>query len=238
MLSVKKLNKKFDDNVVLKNISFDVQKGDILAIVGPSGSGKSTLLRSLNMLEVPTSGKVLFEGFDLTSKKSDLVMLRRKIGMVFQQFNLFNHLTVLDNLILAPMKLKIMEVGRAKRKAYELLDVINLKDKTDSYPNMLSGGEKQRVAIIRTLMMDPDIILFDEPTSALDPLMVGEVLDLIKDIAKSGKTMVIVSHEMRFVKKVATRVIYLEKGKILFNGSKDEFFRSDDEKIKDFLKGH
>lgn len=238
MLSVKKLNKNYDNNVVLKNISFEVADGDILAIVGPSGSGKSTLLRCLNMLEAPTSGSVIFENVNLTKKKSDLVMMRRKIGMVFQQFNLFNHLTVLDNLILAPRKLKIMESGRAKRRAYELLDIINLKDKADSYPRMLSGGEKQRVATVRTLMMEPDIILFDEPTSALDPLMVGEVLDLIKDIAKSGKTMVIVSHEMRFVKKVATRVIYLEKGKILFNGSKDEFFKSNQDKIKEFLKGH
>lgn len=235
MLKVRKLKKKFGKKTVLKNISFDVHEGDILAIVGPSGSGKSTLLRCLNMLEVPSSGSIKFEDVELTTSK-ELDRVRTKIGMVFQQFNLFNHLTVLDNMTLAPRKLKLMEEGHAKRRACELLDVINLKDKVDCYPQVLSGGEKQRIAIVRTLMMEPDIILFDEPTSALDPLMVGEVLDLIKDIAKSGKTMVIVSHEMNFVKNVATHVIYLEKGQILFDGSKKEFFQSKDEKIKEFLQ--
>lgn len=187
------------------------------------------------MLEVPSSGSIKFEDVELTTS-NELDRVRTKIGMVFQQFNLFNHLTVLDNMTLAPRKLKLMEEGHAKRRACELLDVINLKDKVDCYPQVLSGGEKQRIAIVRTLMMEPDIILFDEPTSSLDPLMVGEVLDLIKDIAKSGKTMVIVSHEMNFVKNVATHVIYLEKGQILFDGSKKEFFQSKDEKIKEFLQ--
>lgn len=237
MLKVKKLSKNFGNNTVLKNISFNVEAGDILAIVGPSGSGKSTLLRCLNLLEVPTRGDITFLDKSILSKDTNLNVLREKIGMVFQQFNLFNNYTVLENLILAPTKLKLMGEGNAKRKALKYLDMINLKDKRDSYPKELSGGEKQRVAIIRSLMMNPDIILFDEPTSALDPLMVGEVLDLIKDIATSGKTMVIVSHEMNFVKNVATKVLYLEKGKVLFHGSNKEFFNSKDEKIKEFING-
>lgn len=235
MLEVKHLKKKFKDNTVLKDISFNVSKSDVLAIVGPSGSGKSTLLRCLNLLEKPTSGKIIFEGTNLVNKDIDLPKVREKMGMVFQQFNLFNHLTVLENLTLAPVKLKQMGEGHAKRKAFELLKMINLEDKINSYPSKLSGGEKQRIAIIRTLMMDPDIILFDEPTSALDPMMVGEVLDLIKRLADNNKTMIIVSHEMNFVKSIATKILYLNKGKIMFMGTNKEFFNNKDI-INDFYK--
>lgn len=236
MLKVKHLKKKFDKNIVLKDISFEVNEGDIIAIVGPSGSGKSTLLRCLNMIEKPNDGKIIFEGSNLVDKKTNLPLVREKIGMVFQQFNLFDHLSVLDNLILAPVKLKVMGIGNAKRKALMLLDEIGLKDKADSYPSSLSGGQKQRVAIVRTLMMDPDIILFDEPTSALDPEMVGEVLDLIKMVASENKTMIIVSHEMNFVKSIATRILFLDNGKILFDGSNKEFFNNKNERIKMFLQ--
>lgn len=235
MLSVKHLKKKFDKISVLKDISFDVEKGDILAIVGPSGSGKSTLLRCLNMLETPTSGKIVFEGVNLTSKDANLPLLREKMGMVFQQFNLFNHLTVMENLTLAPIKLKVMGDGNSKRKATELLKMIDLYDKANSYPSSLSGGQKQRIAIIRTLMMNPDIILFDEPTSALDPLMVGEVLDLIKRLANDNKTMIIVSHELNFVKNIASKVLFLDDGKVKFYGSNKEFFASKNKDIKEFL---
>lgn len=235
MLSVKHLKKNFGKINVLKDISFDVEKGDILAIVGPSGSGKSTLLRCLNMLEVPTSGKIIFEGVNLTSKDANLSLVREKMGMVFQQFNLFDHLTVMENLTLAPIKLKVMGEGNAKRKAIELLKMIDLYDKMDTYPSSLSGGQKQRIAIIRTLMMEPVIILFDEPTSALDPLMVGEVLDLIKRLANSNKTMIIVSHELNFVRNIASKVLFLDEGKVKFYGSNKEFFTSKNKDIKEFL---
>ena len=236
MLSVKNLKKSFGKNTVLKDISFDVSTGDILAIVGPSGSGKSTLLRCLNMIETPSSGKIVFEGTNLVDKKTNLSLVREKIGMVFQQFNLFNHLSVLDNLMLAPVKLKVMGEGSAKRKAIMLLEKIGLKDKALSYPSSLSGGQKQRVAIIRTLMMVPDIILFDEPTSALDPEMIGEVLDLIKMVASENKTMIIVSHEISFVKSIANRILFLENGKIIFDGSNKEFFNNKNDRIKAFLQ--
>lgn len=236
MLSVKNLKKSFGKNTVLKDISFDVSTGDIIAIVGPSGSGKSTLLRCLNMIETPSSGKIVFEGTNLVDKKTNLSLVRKKIGMVFQQFNLFNHLSVLDNLMLAPVKLKVMGEGSAKRKAIMLLEKIGLKDKALSYPSSLSGGQKQRVAIIRTLMMDPDIILFDEPTSALDPEMIGEVLDLIKMVASENKTMIIVSHEISFVKSIANRILFLENGKIIFDGSNKEFFNNKNDRIKAFLQ--
>lgn len=235
MLSVKHLKKNFGKINVLKDISFDVEKGDILAIVGPSGSGKSTLLRCLNMLEVPTSGKIIFEGVNLTSKDANLSLVREKMGMVFQQFNLFDHLTVMENLTLAPIKLKVKGEGNAKRKAIELLKMIDLYDKMDAYPSSLSGGQKQRIAIIRTLMMEPVIILFDEPTSALDPLMVGEVLDLIKRLANSNKTMIIVSHELNFVRNIASKVLFLDEGKVKFYGSNKEFFTSKNKDIKEFL---
>ena len=236
MLSVKNLKKSFGKNTVLKDISFDVSTGDILAIVGPSGSGKSTLLRCLNMIETPSSGKIVFEGTNLVDKKTNLSLVREKIGMVFQQFNLFNHLSVLDNLMLAPVKLKVMGEGSAKRKAIMLLEKFGLKDKVLSYASCLSGGLKIWVAIIRTLMMDPDIILFDEPTSALDPEMIGEVLDLIKMVASENKTMIIVSHEISFVKSIANRILFLENGKIIFDGSNKEFFNNKNDRIKAFLQ--
>lgn len=229
MLEVNNLSKSFGDVLVLDNINFVIKKGDIVSIVGPSGSGKSTLLRCLNYLEKPSKGAVIFEG----NKVNKIV--GKGIGMVFQQFNLFPNMTVLDNIILSPVKLKIMSYKDALKKACELLEIIGLSDKKDNYPNELSGGQKQRVAIIRTLIMDPDIILFDEPTSALDPEMIGEVLDLIKKIADSGKTMLIVSHEMNFVKNVSNRVLFLDEGKILFDGNTDDFFNCSNERIKNFL---
>ena len=230
MLEVNNLSKSYNDNLVLDNISFSIKKGDIVSVVGPSGSGKSTLLRCIDLLE-KSEGEILFEG-----KKLYKGEIGKKIGMVFQQFNLFPHLSVLDNIILAPTKLKLMAKKDATKKAYELLDTIELKDKANSYPNELSGGQKQRVAIIRTLIIDPDIILFDEPTSALDPEMIGEVLELIKEIANTGKTMMIVSHEMGFVKNVSNRVLFLEDGKILFDGKTKDFFDSSNDRIKGFLK--
>lgn len=235
MLEVKKLKNRFGSNVVLNDISFNVSKGDIISIVGPSGSGKSTLLRCLNLIEKPSSGDIIFEGTSLVGKKADLSLLRQKMGMVFQQFNLFPHLTVIDNITLAPVKLKLMNEVTARKKALELLNTINLKDKAEHYPNELSGGQKQRVAIIRTLIMEPDIILFDEPTSALDPEMIGEVLDLIKKVADTGKTMVIVSHEMNFVKKVSNRVLFIDGGKVIFDGKTKDFFSSENIRIKEFL---
>ena len=230
MIEVNNLSKSQNDNLVLDNISFSIKKGDIVSVVGPSGSGKSTLLRCIDLLE-KSEGEILFEG-----KKLYKGEIGKKIGMVFQQFNLFPHLSVLDNIILAPTKLKLMAKKDATKKAYELLDTIDLKDKANSYPNELSGGQKQRVAIIRTLIIDPDIILFDEPTSALDPEMIGEVLELIKGIANTGKTMMIVSHEMGFVKNVSNRVLFLEDGKILFDGKTKDFFDSSNDRIKGFLK--
>ena len=235
MLEVKKLKKRFGSNVVLNDISFNVSKGDIISIVGPSGSGKSTLLRCLNLIEKPSSGDIIFEGISLIGKKTNLSLLRQQMGMVFQQFNLFPHLTVIDNITLAPIKLKLMNEVTARKKALELLNTINLKDKAEHYPNELSGGQKQRVAIIRTLIMEPDIILFDEPTSALDPEMIGEVLDLIKKVADTGKTMVIVSHEMNFVKKVSNRVLFIDGGKVIFDGKTKDLFSSENIRIKEFL---
>lgn len=235
MLEVKKLKKKFGKNVVLKDINFNVSKGDIISIVGPSGSGKSTLLRCLNMIEKPTSGDIIFEGISLTDKKTDLSLIRQKIGMVFQQFNLFSHLTVIKNITLAPVELKLMDAITARKKALELLDTIDLKAKADHYPNELSGGQKQRVAIVRTLIMQPDIILFDEPTSALDPEMVSDVLELIKAVADTGKTMIIVSHEMNFVKNISNRILFIDEGKIVFDGKTKDFFSSNNSRIREFL---
>ncbi len=236
MLEVKNLKKSFDNNKVLKGIDFKVNKGDIVAVIGPSGCGKSTFLRCLNMIERPTGGKVIFEGYDLTASNVNLPKIREKIGMVFQQFNLFPHLTVIQNITLAPIKLGIMSQDDANKRAVELLKTINLLDKKDYYPNELSGGQKQRVAIVRSLIMNPDIILFDEPTSALDPEMVGEVLDLIRDIADKGMTMIIVSHEMNFVRKSANRLVFMDNGKISFDGSvKEGFANKDNERLKEFL---
>lgn len=236
MLEVNNLKKKFGNKLVLKGIDLKVDKGDRIAIIGPSGCGKSTLLRCLNMIEVPSSGEVIFEGVDITSKNINLSDVRKKIGMVFQQFNLFPHLTVEENIILAPVKLNMMTSIEAKKRARELLESINLVDKKNNYPNELSGGQQQRVAIVRALIMNPDIILFDEPTSALDPEMVGEVLELIKDIADKGMTMIIVSHEMNFVKKCANKVVFMDEGKISFSGTTSEVFNNkDNERLRDFL---
>ena len=236
MLEVKNLKKKFGKNLVLKGINIKINKGDRIAIIGPSGCGKSTFLRCLNMLEVPTNGSILFDGNEITDNSADLSMIRRKMGMVFQQFNLFPHLTVLDNIMLAPVKLGILSESEAKKKALELLESIDLKDKAKHYPDELSGGQKQRVAIVRTLIMDPEVILFDEPTSALDPEMVVEVLDLIMELANKGITMIMVSHEMSFVKKFATKVLFLDEGEVSFLGTVDEVFNnSNNERLCDFL---
>lgn len=237
MLEVKKLKKKFGKNEILKGIDLVIEKGDRVAIIGPSGCGKSTFLRCLNMIEPPTSGKVIFEGKDLTNEKTNLYLVREKIGMVFQQFNLFPHLTVEKNITLAPVKLGILSEEEAIKKADELLDKIGLLDKKNHYPDELSGGQKQRVAIARSLIMSPDIILFDEPTSALDPEMVGEVLELIKQIGDDGMTMVIVSHEMNFVRSCANKIVFLDGGKVSFVGSVEEAFANkDNERLKEFLE--
>lgn len=236
MLEVKNLKKSFGNNEVLKDINLTVNKGDIVAVIGPSGCGKSTFLRCINMLEKPTSGKIIFEDISLMDENTDLCKMREKIGMVFQNFNLFPHLTVIENIILVPVKLKLLSEDVAKKKAIELLKTIGLVDKKDNYPNELSGGQKQRVAIIRSLIMNPDIILFDEPTSALDPEMVGEVLDLIKDIAEKGMTMIIVSHEMNFIKKCANRLVFIDNGIISFEGTvKEAFSDKKNRRLKEFL---
>lgn len=235
MLEVKKLKKKFGKNVVLKDISFTVNEGDIISIVGPSGSGKSTLLRCINMIEKPSGGDIIFEGKSLMDRRTNLSLVREKIGMVFQQFNLFANLTVTENITLAPVKLKLMDDKTAYKKGMELLENVGLKEKANVYPSSLSGGQKQRVSIVRTLMMNPDIILFDEPTSALDPEMVQEVLELIREVSKMGKTMIIVSHEMSFVRDISNRILFLDDGKIIFDGKNKDFFNSDNERIKSFL---
>ncbi len=234
MLEVKNITKSFGKNKVLNKISFNVQKGDIISVIGPSGSGKSTLLRCINRLEEPNTGKIIFNGEEITKK--NITKVREKIGMVFQQFNLFPNMTVLENLMLAPVTLGKLNKEDAKIKAIDLLGDIHLLDKKDAYPESLSGGQKQRVAIARTLMMEPDIILFDEPTSALDPEMVNEVLNMISELATSGITMIIVSHEMNFIKKCANRVLFLEKGKIEFDGTVDEVFnKKENKRLNDFL---
>ena len=236
MLEVKNIYKSFDDLNVLNGISFKAKPGDVISIIGPSGSGKSTLLRCINMLEVPSKGNIIFDGEDITDKKANLSKIRQKMGMVFQQFNLFPHLTVLENITLAPIKLKIMSKEVAVKKAETLLKDIGLIDKKDNYPEELSGGQKQRVAIIRTLIMDPEVILFDEPTSALDPEMVKEVQDLIKSLTNKNIIIIIVSHEMNFIKTIANRVLFLEKGKLKFEGTPKEIFENTkDERLKEFL---
>lgn len=237
MLEVKNLKKSFGNVSVLKGVSFKVNKGDRLAVIGPSGCGKSTLLRCLNYIEKPNDGDVIFLGNNISDKNINLSEVRKKMGMVFQQFNLFENLSVIDNIILAPVKLGILSDKEARKKAIDLLKLIDLEDKKDNYPSELSGGQKQRVAIARSLIMNPEIILFDEPTSALDPEMVGEVLELIKKIADEGMTMIIVSHEMNFVKKVANKVMFLDEGKISFFGTVDEAFNNKDNKrLKEFLE--
>ena len=235
MLEVKNLKKNFGKKKVLTGIDLKVDKGEIVGIIGPSGCGKSTLLRSINFLEKPTSGTISFEG-ELIDSEKEITFLRRKVGMVFQQFNLFDNMTVLNNIILAPVKLNIMSKDDAIKEARELLRKIDLLDKQDFYPSQLSGGQKQRVAIVRTLLMKPDMILFDEPTSALDPEMIGEVTNLMREIAKKGMTMIIVSHEMNFIRKFCTRVLYMEDGKILCDGTaKDIFEKPTHEELIKFL---
>lgn len=236
MLEVKNVNKSFNKKTVLKNICFEVNDGDRFAIIGPSGCGKSTCLRCLNMLEIPDSGEIVFKGKDILKEKNNLNEIRRHIGMVFQSFNLFDNLTVLENIILAPNKLKIMSEDKSIKEAKGLLKRFNLVDKINNYPKELSGGEKQRVAIIRTLIMKPDIILFDEPTSALDPEMVLEVEDVIKSIADDGMTMIIVSHEMKFIKNVSNKIIYMNNGEIIETGSVDDIFNNPkSDSLKKFL---
>ncbi len=235
MLEIKKLEKSFGEKRVLKGINLTINKGDIIGIIGPSGCGKSTLLRCINLLEKPTGGKIIFDGKDIQNSKH-ILDVRRRIGMVFQQFNLFNHMTVLDNIILAPTINKFMTREDAVRKANTLLKKVDLLDIKDSYPNQISGGQKQRVAIIRTLMMNPEIILFDEPTSALDPEMIGEVTNLMKKLADDGMTMLIVSHELNLIKNFCTRVIYIDDGKIVEEGTNKEIFnKPKDKRLKNFL---
>ncbi|MGN0696893.1 MAG: amino acid ABC transporter ATP-binding protein [Oscillospiraceae bacterium] len=231
------LYKSFGTLSILKNVSVTVKKGEKVVIIGPSGSGKSTFLRCLNLLEKPTSGHILFEGTDITEAKgAELNMIRRRIGMVFQHFNLYPHLSVKKNITLAPVKHKIMTPEEADKRADELLKLVGLSDKAGAYPNQLSGGQKQRIAIARTLAMNPDVILFDEPTSALDPEMVGEVLNLMKQLADAGMTMIVVTHEMGFAREVASRVMFMDDGNIQEEGTPDEFFGNpQNQRLKDFL---
>lgn len=236
MIEVKNLKKSFDGVEVLKGINETVSKGDVLCIIGPSGSGKSTFLRCLNMLETPTDGKIIFEGTDLTAKKVNLDLHRQRMGMVFQQFHLFPHMTVIDNLTMAPVLLKKEGKQEAVKKGMELLERVGLADRADSYPAELSGGQKQRVAIVRALCMNPDVMLFDEPTSALDPEMVGEVLDVMKELAKEGMTMVVVTHEMGFAKEVANRVMFMDEGVIMEEGTPEDIFEHPQcERLRAFL---
>ena len=236
VLSVKNLKKSFGKLEVLKGIDLDVSKGDVIAIIGPSGCGKSTFLRCFNRMEDPTSGSVIFEDTDLASKKVNINKYRQHIGMVFQQFNLFNNLSVMKNMILAPVQLKLKSKAEATKKAFELLKIIGLEDKADVYPSTLSGGQKQRIAIARALMMEPRVMLFDEPTSALDPEMVGEVLELMKKLADEGMTMLIVTHEMGFAREVASKVLFIDDGIIKEENNPEEFFKNpQDERLKEFL---
>ena len=224
MIRVNNLHKSFEKNEVLKGINEHIEKGEVVVVIGPSGSGKSTFLRCLNLLEVPTSGEIIFEGKNITDKKVDINKIREKMGMVFQQFNLFPNKTVLDNLTIAPIKVKGVSKADAEKKAKELLDRVGLLNKADAYPSSLSGGQKQRIAIARALAMDPDVMLFDEPTSALDPEMVGEVLNVMKELAKEGMTMVVVTHEMGFAREVGDRILFMDKGNIMEEGTPEEIF--------------
>ena len=224
MLYVNNLYKCFGETQVLKGIDEHIKKGEVLVLIGPSGSGKSTFLRCLNLLEKPTSGEITFEGKSITNKECDINKIREKMGMVFQQFNLFPHKTVLENITMAPIKVKKISKEKAIEKAMELLAKVGLSDKANSYPSSLSGGQKQRIAIARALAMEPDVILFDEPTSALDPEMVGEVLNVMKQLAKDGMTMVVVTHEMGFAKEVGSRIIFMDNGKIIEKGAPNEIF--------------
>ena len=225
------------DIKALNNVNAEIKKGEVVVVIGPSGSGKSTFLRSLNLLEIPSAGKILFDGVDITDKKVNINVHRQKMGMVFQQFNLFPHMTILKNLTLAPMKLLKKTKAEAEEQAMKLLDRVGLKDRADAYPSQLSGGQKQRVAIVRALCMNPDVMLFDEPTSALDPEMVGEVLDVMKSLADAGMTMVVVTHEMNFAKEVGTRVIFMDDGMIVEEGTPSDIFDNpQNERTKTFLE--
>ncbi|WP_420543856.1 amino acid ABC transporter ATP-binding protein [Streptococcus equinus] len=236
LISIKGLHKYFGKNEVLKGIDLDIKAGEVVVIIGPSGSGKSTFLRTMNLLETPTKGVITFEGVDITDKKNDIFKMREKMGMVFQQFNLFPNMTVLENITLSPIKTKGVAKAEAEAKAYDLLDKVGLRDKANAYPTSLSGGQQQRIAIARGLAMDPDVLLFDEPTSALDPEMVGEVLGVMQDLAKSGMTMAIVTHEMGFAREVADRVIFMDGGVIVEQGSPEDVFENTKEaRTKDFL---
>ena len=236
LIQVKDLKKAFGTNQVLDGITTDICQGEVVAVIGPSGSGKSTFLRSLNLLEVPTGGQILFEGTDITDPKVDINRHRQKIGMVFQQFNLFPHKTVKQNIMLAPVELKLMTKDEASKKADELLARVGLPDKANAYPDMLSGGQKQRIAIVRALCMKPDVMLFDEPTSALDPEMVGEVLSVMRDLAKEKMTMVVVTHEMGFAREVANRVMFMDEGYFMEEAAPEEFFGNPkNERLKSFL---
>ena len=238
LISVQHLGKEYNHGAVhaLNDCNLDIHKGEVVAIIGPSGSGKSTLLRSLNLLEEPTSGAIFFDGADLAGKSVNIDLHRQKMGMVFQHFNLFPHKTVLQNITMAPVTLKKKTAAAAKEQAMALLERIGLADKANEFPNMLSGGQKQRIAIVRALGMKPDVMLFDEPTSALDPEMVGEVLDLMRDLAKEGMTMAVVTHEMGFAREVADRVVFMADGKILEEGTPAELFdRPKDPRLQDFL---
>ena len=236
LIKVENLQKHFGENKVLDGITTEIHKGEVVAIIGPSGSGKSTFLRSLNLLEVPTGGRILFENVDITDPKVDINRHRQKIGMVFQQFNLFPHKTVKENIMLAPVTLKLMTPEKASEKAEELLARVGLPDKAEAYPGSLSGGQMQRIAIARALAMNPDVMLFDEPTSALDPEMVGEVLEIMKELAKTGMTMVVITHEMGFAREVASRVLFIDGGNIQEDAPPKEFFASPkNQRLREFL---
>ena len=238
ILSVRNLEKHFYEGKLkaLQGISTDIRRGEVVCVIGPSGSGKSTFLRCLNLMELPTAGTITFEGTDITDPAVDINLHRRKIGMVFQHFNLFPHMTVLRNMTIAPIKLLKKEPAEAEKQAKALLERVNLLERASAYPNQLSGGQKQRIAIVRALCMNPDVMLFDEPTSALDPEMVGEVLDVMKDLARSGMTMVCVTHEMGFAREVADRVLFIDEGKIVEEGTPEEIFsHPQEQRTRDFL---
>lgn len=236
LIQVQDLNKSFGTQVVLDGITTEIDQGEVVAIIGPSGCGKSTFLRSLNLLEEPTSGTILFEGTDITDKSVDINKMRQKIGMVFQQFNLFPNYTIQNNITLAPVKLGLMTQQEAEKKAKELLERVGLPERANDYPSQLSGGQKQRIAIARALAMNPDVMLFDEPTSALDPEMVGEVLELMRELARDGMTMVVVTHEMGFAREVANRVLFIDEGKIQEENTPEEFFANPkNPRLREFL---
>ena len=235
MITVKNLKKSFGDNEVLKGIDYEIKQGEKIVIIGPSGSGKSTFLRCLNLLETPTEGEIYFDNQLITDKKCDINKIREHMGMVFQHFNLFNNKTILENITLAPVQLKVMTKEQANAKAMELLERVGLADKANAYPSQISGGQKQRAAIVRSLAMNPKVMLFDEPTSALDPEMVGEVLQVMKDLANEGMTMVVVTHEMQFARELSDRIIFMEQGVICQEGTPEELFSSPNARVREFI---